>query len=285
MEKLRRFGQIGTEYFWFVRGALRKDHEQLRLREIDAPSEIFVTRGKELSPPKERIKFISWNIQRGYQYDRLLRALRRLDFDILMLQEAPITSRGVFSVNLAKEREYWSVFCPSITNNGFWKRDFSCFGQATLNKYPISTYEIISLPNTYDWEGMSEGRASCFKYALYTQVDLEGKKLGVYNLHLENFTTPQGRHYQILPVLEHVERMADERVVIGGDFNTYLGKKEASVHVLKRAGFECVSKDAKPFLDLDHFFVRSIPRTEATVLQTIIGSDHKPLEIQVLLLD
>lgn len=283
MERLRRLGQIGTEYSWFIRGALRKDYERLKLRKIDTPSEIFITQGRELSPPKERITLVSWNIQRGYQHDRLLSALSQLDFDILMLQESPITSKGIFSVNLAEEREDWSVFCPSIINNGFWKKDFSCFGQATLSKYPIRTYEIIGLPNVYDWEGMSGGKASCFKYALYAQVDLEGEKLGIYNLHLENFTTPQGRHYQILPVLEHVERMADEKVVIGGDFNIYLGRREGAVRVLEEVGFEYLAKDTRPFLDLDHFFVRGIPPTSATVLRAITGSDHKPLEIQVSL--
>jgi endonuclease/exonuclease/phosphatase family metal-dependent hydrolase len=293
MEKLKTVQRTGNYLYWFGIGVLRKDYLNLGETQIDSSLEVLTKPIQELLSSKEIIpqplRMISWNIQRGYRWTEVVRVLNDLSPDVLMLQESPITRDGiVFSKEFAERNNYWSVFYPAILNHGHWQKDFSCFGQATLSKHPILDHEVIGLQNVYDWEAMSKGKASSTRNTLYTRIDINGRNLGVYNIHLDPFTSPKGRVEQMKPVIAHIERGNDDWMLIGGDFNTPLGKRELVVKKLRGVGFEYVGKNLRQqsrikLPDLDYFLVRNIPSVDATSLVTVEGSDHKPVEARLFL--
>jgi len=235
----------------------------------------------ETERPKEPIKIISWNIQRGYQEDEVRRTLHDLDFDILMLQESPIKSTGNFSQNLATRLGYASVFYPAMINQGQWLTDFSAFGQATLSRHPIINFEIIGLNKVYDWQQATQNKANSKRHALYTQIKTGEKTLGVYNLHLDPFTSPHGRLEQIKPALSHIEDVRDDGILIGGDLNLWLGKREGVIKTLKSLDFDYLEKSKANLLDLDHFMTRNLLNTSAVLLKETSGSDHDPVAISL----
>lgn len=283
MERLSAVRRAIDYYRHGVAWTARRDYLRFGQEQVN-PEEVVTTPLQvETERPTGLVKVISWNIQRGYQEDEVSSALQDLNFDILMLQESPIKSTGNFSQSLAERLGFASVFYPAMINQGQWLKDFSAFGQATLSRHPIISFEIIGLNRVYDWRQATQNKADSKRHALYTQVKLGEKSLGIYNIHLDPFTSPSGRLEQLKPALSHIQGNTDHGVIVGGDLNLWLRKKESVVRELTSLRFDYLDKDNQPFLDLDHFMTRDISNISAIILEEIKGSDHQPVEINLSL--
>lgn len=91
-------------------------------------------------------------------------------------------------------------------------------GNTVLSRFPLEEIRIVRLPRLYDWFHDREKRIGS---RIAVVARLSGTPLTVVSVHLENFTTPKGRRFQIERILEAIEGPA----LIGGDFNT-LGRAD-----------------------------------------------------------
>ncbi len=233
-----------------------------------------------------KITLVSWNILRGYNAEQIKTSLSQIMRDynpnVLLLQEAAVRGSTTFwkddlftGFNVA-----YAPLHHVAQKTAFY--DFDHSGQLTLSQVPYREVETYALPLV---ARQSLGKDHLItRIALYTQIEnAEGMKIGVYNVHLENRTGPSGRQYQMKSLLETIEAKNDDVVVVGGDFNTFLGSYlEKGICDLETAGFEkgFVKRGILP--QLDHFFYRGERIARASGKQLYgEGSDHQPIMLEL----
>ncbi len=233
-----------------------------------------------------KITLVSWNILRGYNAEQIKTSLSQIMRDynpnLLLLQEAAVRGSTTFweddlftGFNVA-----YAPLHQVTQKTAFY--DFDHSGQLTLAQVPYQNVEVYALPLV---ARQSLGKNHLItRIALYTQIEnVNGIKIGIYNVHLENRTGPSGRQYQMKSLLETIEAKNDDVVVVGGDFNTFLGSSlEKGICDLEKAGFEksFVKRGILP--QLDHFFYRGERIARASGKQLYgEGSDHQPIMLEL----
>ncbi|MFQ5795585.1 MAG: endonuclease/exonuclease/phosphatase family protein [Candidatus Bipolaricaulia bacterium] len=86
-------------------------------------------------------------------------------------------------------------------------------GNVVFSRFPLEEIRIIRLPQLYDWFYDIEKRIGS---RIAVAARLSGTSLTVVSVHLENFTSPEGRQFQTERMLEAIEGPA----LVGGDFNS-----------------------------------------------------------------
>jgi len=109
--------------------------------------------------------------------------------------------------SLGNRLGYYSIYAP-----GHLQGDGSD-GVAIVSRLPITSAQVIELP--YFNVHFNSGR----RIALVATVEVHGKPVTIYGVHLDNRLTAGDRKTQMLPVLEHAEHQPTP-VIIAGDFNT-----------------------------------------------------------------
>ncbi len=237
--------------------------------------------GTGAGPVSGDLRLLSWNVHRNYSPESLQRSLLRLlaeeQPDVVLLQEVPVYADGPFW-NEPRLREpladFHLLYAPA---HRVRKRsryyDFDHAGQLTLSRFPFSETAVHELP-TVSRPKLGEHHA-VRRVAIYTRLETEWGSLGLYNLHLENTTGPEGRRHQILHLLRQV-RESDDVVVLGGDFNTLFCRFEWVESELTRQGFASSFAGERRLLPrLDHFYVRGAMARGRRLAGE--GSDHQPI--------
>ena len=146
------------------------------------------------------------NVIRGIREDRELR-----DADLIIMQEVArdesVPDYCSAACALGKELGYHAIYAPGhAQGNG-------SHGVAIVSRAPIKAAEILELP--YFNVKFNSGR----RVAVVATIDVAGKPVTVYGVHLDNRLSVKERKKQMTPVLEHARRQTTP-VIIGGDFNT-----------------------------------------------------------------
>src|SRR5882724_6222444 len=143
------------------------------------------------------IRVVNWNIDRGQRLPEIIDFLASQQADILTLQEVDINAKRTRQLNIAEEiarklgmnyafgREFEELTQGSRTSPAF-------HGQATLSRWRLRNPRVIRfrsqsgfwrprwlLPRTEPFQERLGGRI-----ALVTEVEMAGRALSVYNLHL-----------------------------------------------------------------------------------------------------
>jgi endonuclease/exonuclease/phosphatase family metal-dependent hydrolase len=93
-------------------------------------------------------------------------------------------------------------------------------GNAVFSRWPIRRAGVIRLPEQYNWYFDRQRRIGG-RLAVYAQLDVGGRPLGVVSIHLENRADGEGRKAQMAEVLKGVRReLPGMPVILGGDLNT-----------------------------------------------------------------
>ena len=219
----------------------------------------------------------SWNILRNYNQDQIKNSLSKIMKEqtpgIILIQESPVYNDSAFFDDdlFSNFNVFYAPLHQVETQTDFY--NFSQTGQLTLSLYPFTKTEVYPLPSV---SGDFHGEGHYVKrVALYTQVeDKEGKKIGIYNVHLENNCWQNGRRKQLEYLLDIIDKNDDDVVVIGGDFNTFLQKLERGITLLEKEGFEKLISGFR-VLPLDHFMVRGSEAVGVRLKGE--GSDHQPI--------
>lgn len=186
----------------------------------------------ELTPHPDSLHVLSWNINRGLRFDAIIEFLTNENADLILLQESDFNARRTAYRNVAKEisaklRMHYA-FGIEFHELSQHHQSAAFHGQATLCRWPLLNSRILRfskqsrfwqprwlIPNLPIFQRRAGGRM-----ALVTRIQLGGKTLAVYNLHLESRGKDDLRQSQMLELLADVDQCWDGMpVVIAGDFN------------------------------------------------------------------
>jgi endonuclease/exonuclease/phosphatase family metal-dependent hydrolase len=270
------------------------------MQEIETGS--FVTPRWVLCPP-DSIRVVNWNINRGLRLPRIVEFLSATKADLILLQEADINARRTHHVNIARE------ISRQLRMNYVFGREFqeltqgsrsspAYHGQATLSRWPLSNPRVVRfqrqsnfwrphwfLPDIEPFQERIGGRL-----ALVSEVDIEGKTLITYNLHLESKSDDGLRCSQLDEALDDTRRYnGDTPILFSGDFNLDASREPAAA-VIRHAQFRDEFADRHlattphSFLEdgrtIDWIFTRGhIRASQPQVHRSVSASDHYPLSI------
>jgi endonuclease/exonuclease/phosphatase family metal-dependent hydrolase len=170
----------------------------------------FPTTAKAAELPRQ-LRVVTFNlhmepgdtIERGLLADPALR-----DADLILFEEVHRDGTACSAACVvARDLGFYAVYAPGHVNGD------GDDGVAIVSRAPITSAQVLELPfyNVH----FNGGR----RIALAATIELNGRPVTVYAVHLENRLTVHDRRVQMTPVLEHAQRQQTP-VIIAGDFNT-----------------------------------------------------------------
>jgi len=261
----------------------------------------FAPRNWRFWPPAS-IRVVDWNIDRGERLPGVIDFLASQKADLLVLQEVDLNTRRTRNLNIAEE------VARALGMNYVFGREFqelaegsrgspAYTGQATLSPWPLCKPRLIRfnrqsnfwrprwwVPNAPIFQERLGGRI-----ALVAEVQMPGRAVVVYNLHLESRGEDQLRASQLQEVLaDSVGAPLGTAVIVAGDLN-FDTSLPAVAALIERAGLcDVIGKDAVPTTPrrrlfhagrpIDRALVRGTGSAEhITVHRSVEASDHYPL--------
>ena len=246
-------------------------------------------------------RLLNWNIDRGKHLDAILATIHESKPDLCIFQEVDLGARRTQGMDVAEELAKKTgmnyAFAPEFEELSQSTQEGAAYhGQATLTTMPIRASRILRfahqsgfwkpnhlLPSSLPlWQRREGGRI-----ALVTELDNGGKKLVIYNLHLESRGSEQGRLLQLNEVLADAERYPPETpVIVAGDLNTKI-RTSPVIPRLREAGYRSAFGDRKVRTHiiigaLDWIFARGpIQFDDPHVYPEAHASDHFPIALEV----
>jgi endonuclease/exonuclease/phosphatase family metal-dependent hydrolase len=251
------------------------------------------TAGRE----SKEFKVLSWNIERGLQFDSVSEVLSRLAPDILLLQEVDLNARRSGSRDVPKElaerlgMNY--AFAAEFVELGEGTAASPAYhGQAVLTSSRIRSATIIRfrrqsdywrprwfIPNWRVFQRRIGGRL-----ALAAEIETGHGRLVVFNVHLESRGPEDLRLDQFKEVLEAATKYRDSPVIVAGDLNVD-GPGSPVIRAAREAGFRTAVGDQVTTTrgaPLDYIFVLGdLGIEDGAVHSGILASDHFPLTVQI----
>jgi endonuclease/exonuclease/phosphatase (EEP) superfamily protein YafD len=231
---------------------------------------------KGLNP--DSIKLLVWNLHKGqdkpFSHDFQILAKNK---DILLLQEMYLT------------QDMTNLFL-SMKDYGF-KTATSFFDPRNPKiRTGVSSAAMVE-PTlaTFVRTETLEPVINTPKVTMITRYPIAGtdKILTVANIHSINFVTPSEFKLEAERVFEELKKYP-KPIIFAGDFNTWLGEKIFYLDQLrislnmKEAVFSPDNRMNKLGYYLDHFlYTDDLSVVTATANGKYLGSDHKPLEVEL----
>lgn len=270
------------------------------IQEIEAGN--FAERRWTLSPP-DAIRLVSWNINRGMQFEAVVDFLARVKADIVLLQESDLNARRTRRVNVGR------TIAQKLRMNYVFGREFeeltqgsrsspAYHGQATFSRWALSSVRILRfkkqsnfwyprwfLPDIAPFQERIGGRM-----ALISETEIAGKAIVTYNLHLESKGDDALRCAQLDEALQDSRRYDKETpIVLAGDFNLDASERRTAA-AIGDARFRNAFADRhtpttpSSFLEqgrsIDWICTRgSLDASESQVHRSVSASDHYPLSV------
>jgi endonuclease/exonuclease/phosphatase family metal-dependent hydrolase len=248
------------------------------------------------SAPGCTLRVASWNVHFGADPDDLAdqidssTEIARADVLLIQEVEAYPTESATRTRRLAERLGMTWVYAPARVEGS------GTHGIATLSRYPLEDTAVRRLPH-YDQILNPRDRN-----ALATTVVIGGDRLQIINVHLDVRMGAVDRIRQLHPAVNEI----DERVVVGGDFNSnpwawsngivpltqteaIVGQDQASVlddYLLGKGFTSAISVDTGTMripavsIRIDNLYPRGLPITAAGV-EHVDGSDHWPLWMDI----
>ena len=239
-----------------------------------------------------KLRVITYNIHkciggvdRKYQPDRVAEVLRKLDADVLLLQEV---DAGVTRSNRDQQAELLGDLCGFRYRTWFPNVDIrggGHYGNAILSRYPLIESSNIDLTLRF------KKRRSVLHGVIRVRHDDVDRTVHVFNMHLG--LARFERRIQLRKFLDShpfAHLHSDTPVVVGGDLNDVYGRLG---ELLRPSGFRGIERRPLtfpawgPVRPLDAIFVRGtvdflkLSRCESELARR--ASDHRPLVADVRL--
>ena len=254
--------------------------------------------------PPDSICVVDWNIDRGLQLSAAIEFLGDTKADLAILQECDLNAKRTHHVNVAREiakqlRMNYVFGCEFQELSQGSRSSPAYHGQATLSPWPLANPRILRfrrqssfwqprwfIPDIEPFQERIGGRM-----ALITELNLGGRHLVVYNLHLESRGDDGMRCSQLDECLSDSKRYEPRLpIILGGDLNLDVSRT-ATCRSLSAADFRnafsnqrSLTTAPKSLFDrgkaIDWIFVRGRVRaTQPRVHSSTPGSDHYPLSL------
>jgi endonuclease/exonuclease/phosphatase family metal-dependent hydrolase len=241
-------------------------------------------------PAKTGIRVVTLNVHFGKKTDNIVRAFTENDIlrdaDIIFFQE--IEDHAAENISRAKKiGDALGFACAYAPARNLNRKDatIGTHGLAILSKYPIVEVETIQLPR-YKLFYRTRDRI-----ALNATIRVKKDPIRLSNVHLDTRLSGLERISQVRPLLEYLKKDKVQKIILGGDFNTYRRGQKKKLHkYLEEEGFSIHCENAghtlkKGFvrLELDGIYLRNIQGGYCGIEHSVHISDHKPVWIDVLL--
>jgi endonuclease/exonuclease/phosphatase family metal-dependent hydrolase len=169
-----------------------------------------VERGSAARDSSAPLRIVTFNVHYGADVPALVRSVRenpRLRAaDVLLLQEIEQHPGDDRPAALAEALGLNVVYAAARpAGNG-------THGLAILSRLPLRDLEVVGL-HQYDLVYSTRRRI-----ALGATVDVDGRPLRIFNVHLDTRLAPEQRMDQLEPVAARASELA--RAIVGGDLNT-----------------------------------------------------------------
>src|ERR1700739_3321606 len=201
----------------------------------------FAPTGRPAAPGSP-IQVVDWNIDRGLQLGGIIDFLAGAKADLILLQEVDFNAKRTHRLDVAREisqklqmnyvfgREFQELTQGSQTSPAF-------HGQATLSPWPLSNPRILRfrrqsnfwrprwfLPDIEPFQERIGGRM-----ALISEVNINGRSLVVYNLHLESRGDDTLRCSQLDECFADARAYESVRaIILAGDLNLDVSRSTAA---------------------------------------------------------
>lgn len=253
--------------------------------------------------PNRELRIVSWNIERGLQFAKVLDFLRAIDADLLLLQEVDLNARRtqrrdianelarVLRLNYAFGMEFQELSEGTAANPAY-------HGIATLARGALARARVIRFtdqsafwkPRWFVPDVPLFQRRLGGRIALVAETTIREHQVVTYNLHLESRGNDALRLRQLNQVLTDCRSYKDQAlIVIAGDFNLRAVDGEAG-KALREAGFhDAVRLPALPTTTahspraIDWVFISASRECHGRVHHEIHASDHYPISTTLAL--
>ena len=274
------FGAV--RIFGFVTDPLLSDEEIHRV--IGEPARI-----ERRAPAGVDLNIVTWNIERGKEYEKILSVLRTLDPDVVLIQEADRSCRRTGYRDVARDLAHalgmnW-VSAGEFQEIGEARgNEPALHGQATLSKFPIEQAEVLRFKAQARWRWS----INPVQPRRGGRIALKTRSGGVllYNAHFESGDDEPLRHKQVAEMLEDQSRETGGMpVVIGGDFNNASILHSSLLGLVTAASFADALGEphhrgptsAGQRHPIDWIFVRNLSPIRGRIVDAGAASDHFPL--------
>lgn len=236
------------------------------------------------------LKVVTWNIERGAEFDQILTTLQGIDADIILLQEVDMFCRRSGWRDIAKDLAdglgmNWQCG-GEFQEIGESRRGVpALIGQAVLSKYPIEDPTVIP----FAAQARLRWRLNPLQPRRGGRMALRVRTAGVlvYNAHIESGGDDKLRRKQLDEILADQARNAhdDAPVIVAGDFNnvpairsSMFGRLTAAAFTDALIGNEAGSRTSVGHMHpIDWIFVKNLQPRSGQVAQADHGSDHYPV--------
>ncbi|MEM7560803.1 MAG: endonuclease/exonuclease/phosphatase family protein, partial [Planctomycetota bacterium] len=223
---------VFVPYLW---SRLASSWRQVTIHQIPASAAAAAAQLQDrVESQDQKLKLLSYNIahgrglavsnweggnaeQREQRLDELAELLKKLDADIVVLNEVDFQTSWSYGVNqaqyLAEKAGY--EYRVEQRNIDFRLLFWTCrFGNAVLSKYPIRDAKVVNLPSFAEWENLLAGK----KKAVFCQIESPSQTIGIIGAHLshrsETLRAQSAEH--IVKLLED----SQQPVFLAGDLNS-----------------------------------------------------------------
>lgn len=234
---------------------------------------------------------VSWNIERGVQFQKIASALRALSPDAVLLQEVDPYCRRSGNHDVARE------LARVLEMNWIRAGEFQEVGEASGSPAALTGQAILSREPIRDASTIVFNDQVSMRWKLSPTQPRRGGRIALaarigdmvfYNLHLESLGDDQLRARQLAQVVSDAQRRAGP-IVIAGDFNNDVAFQSFFFSGLVQAGFG----DALGPIDvrqtsinhrhpLDWIFVKGALSSGGRVERLDGASDHYPLVVNLV---
>jgi endonuclease/exonuclease/phosphatase family metal-dependent hydrolase len=239
-------------------------------------------------PDPEHLSVVTWNIERGQQYESIFESLRGLDADVLLLQEVDrhVHRTGYRDIarDLAHALDLNWVSGGEFQEIGEGRRNRpATTGQAILSKVRITDAEVLTFEAQAKWRWS----INPVQPRRGGRIALKARTAGVllYNVHIESGGDDSLQRRQVAEVLLDQMRetsSANGPVLIGGDFNNGPLLRSTMFQSLSVADFTDAlgSRDTRgPTAfgqrhPIDWIFLRNARGVHGRIVDTKSASDH-----------
>jgi endonuclease/exonuclease/phosphatase family metal-dependent hydrolase len=238
----------------------------------------------------EHLQVITWNIERGTAYDSILRVLRRLDADVVLLQEVDRDCRRTGYRDVARDLAHaldvnW-IAAGEFQEIGEARGNRAAItGQAILSKFPITQTAVLRFAAQDRWRWS----INPVQPRRGARIALKAQTAGIllYNTHFESGGNEKLQQRQMAEILSDQAREGARQspVLIAGDFNNGPIPGASMFGHLTAASFA----DALGELGqrgptslgqrhpIDWIFVKNVTPVRGRVVDAPAASDHSPL--------
>jgi endonuclease/exonuclease/phosphatase family metal-dependent hydrolase len=235
--------------------------------------------------PRGSLRVVTWNIEQGVRFGDIAGQLRRMEADVVLLQEADIACRRSGNRNVPRDMAH-ALEMNWVAAGEFQEIGESSKGvpalttQAILSRYPIAAASTIRFSS----QALLRWKLSPVQPRRGARIALKARTAGaqIYNTHIESGGNEALRTRQIRQILDDASRSDAEGgpAVIAGDFNNIPASRSPMFRVLEEAGFENALEGKAPARTstgnkhpIDWIFVKGFA-ADGEVLDTGEASDH-----------